>query len=172
MKRATVIFFFVGLVCLYYYFKSDNYIQHSYYEMIVKRNNPGNLRNYYTNHWVGSNWNEIPEGQFLTFETLTYGYRAMLMDLNNDVGEGTDTIHKLIMEYAPASENPTQAYIDYVSEATGISEYQHINHNDWITLGKIALYMSLFEHGLVNTDIEKKNELFTQVNFAINLLIT
>lgn len=87
----------------------------------LRNNNPGNLV------LTGIDWQgKIPnaqntDGTFEQFTSVNYGIRAMAMDLMNDFGEGTDTLRKLINEYAPAHENNTAAYITYVADSLGIN---------------------------------------------------
>lgn len=87
----------------------------------LRNNNPGNLV------ITGIGWEgKIPVAEntdhvFEQFISANYGIRAMAMDLLNDFGEGTDTLRKLITEYAPPHENNTGAYINYVAGQLGIS---------------------------------------------------
>lgn len=87
----------------------------------IRNNNPGNLV------LTGIGWEgKIPnaqntDGTFEQFTSANYGIRAMAMDIMNDFGEGTDTLRKLINEYAPPHENDTAAYIAYVADALQIN---------------------------------------------------
>lgn len=85
----------------------------------LRNNNPGNLIA------TGINWlGEVPAHQrtdsaFEQFTELRYGLRAMMKDIAGDISEGTNTLSALLHEYAPPSENNTQAYINFVSNLTG-----------------------------------------------------
>lgn len=114
--------------------------------MLIKRNNPGNIVKG-KNKWIGEI--EGDNSRFVTFESLPYGYRAMMKLLNTYISRGTNTIEKIIPVYAPASDNnPVRAYIEFVSRKTGIPANQPLIVGHLDTLAKIALAMSLFEHGI------------------------
>lgn len=118
--------------------------------MEIKRNNPGNIRKDARWTWQGEQPGTTP-GQFITFISLDDGYRAMMKDLQNKIKSGTDTIHKIIYKYAPPSDNnPTEAYIRFVSNSSGISPDIKISATDSKKIGDVAYSMSLFEHGVTD----------------------
>lgn len=120
--------------------------------MIIPRNNPGNIRKSAKFTWQGEVPGILP-GHYLSFETLTDGYRAQIKDLNTKITQGNDTIAKIITKYAPeADNNPTEKYIQYVSAKTGIDRDAKLKANDWNVTGKIAYVMSWFEHGIKDDD--------------------
>ena len=86
----------------------------------IRNNNPGNLIR------TPIAWNgKIPFAQskdtkFEQFAELRYGIRAKMLDIINDVNEGTDTVAALITEFAPKFENNTQAYINTVASMVGL----------------------------------------------------
>lgn len=120
--------------------------------MSIKRNNPGNIRKSAAYAWQG----EIPgtqPGGYVNFDTLVNGYRAQIKLLNNYIVKGTDSIKKIINKWAPPSDNnPTDDYIKFVSNKTGIDSNLKLAANDFTTLSKIALAMSFFEHGIRDAD--------------------
>jgi len=82
----------------------------------LRNNNPGDFR-------TGIAWQGITgqEMAFLTFSDVTYGLRALALDLINNISrEGYDTIRKFITKFAPPSENDTARYISFVANETGI----------------------------------------------------
>jgi hypothetical protein len=82
----------------------------------LRNNNPGDFR-------TGIAWQGITgqENGFLTFSDVTYGLRALALDLINNISkEGYDSIRKFITKFAPPSENDTDGYIAFVSRETGI----------------------------------------------------
>lgn len=116
----------------------------------IRNNNPGNL--VLTNiQWLGKVPNaQNTDGHFEQFTSIEYGIRAMAMDIINDIKKGKNTLSALINEYAPSFENNTAAYIQMVSEATGIGA------NDFIpnTTGSIAAIIKaklIVENGSVVT---------------------
>ena len=89
----------------------------------LRNNNPGNIDYNPRNQWQGQTGSD---GRFATFSEPVYGIRAMARILKNDIAAGKNTIAALISEWAPASENNTQAYIASVSQQTGIAPGQPI----------------------------------------------
>lgn len=90
----------------------------------IRNNNPGNLRDTSIT-WQG----EVPKAQkqdpeFEEFTEMKYGLRALIKDILNDMQKGKVTIHDLISEFAPSSENNTRRYIEFVVKQTGFVEYQ------------------------------------------------
>lgn len=81
----------------------------------LRNNNPGDFR-------TGIAWQGIvgDESGFLTFADITYGLRALALDLMNNIKKGVDSIRLFITKYAPPSENDTAGYIASVSSQTGI----------------------------------------------------
>lgn len=92
-----------------------------------RNNNPGNLV-ITSSAWKG----KVPVSQntddrFEQFTAMYWGVRAMLIDIIGDiVKDGLNTLNKLIPEYAPPFENNTTAYIQSVSNATGLKPSQDI----------------------------------------------
>ncbi len=77
-------------------------------------NNPGNIRK------TEVSWSHELQGvdsAFESFESMVYGYRAMIRLLRTYYNEyGLKTLAEMIAKYAPASENNTQSYISFVAE--------------------------------------------------------
>jgi hypothetical protein len=76
-------------------------------------NNPGNIR-----AGAGKFLGEIKSpDNFRAFSDLFYGYRAILKIFDTYYKRGLTTLAQMLMTYAPPSDNnPTNAYIDYVSK--------------------------------------------------------
>lgn len=81
----------------------------------LRNNNPGDFR-------VGIAWQGMigAENGFITFQDVTWGLRALALDLINNINKGNDTITTFITQYAPPSENDTVGYIASVSSDTGL----------------------------------------------------
>jgi hypothetical protein len=95
------------------------------YPLGLRNNNPGNLRAT-SDQWQGM----IGTNQgFVQFKDISYGIRALAIDLAGDIREGKNTIEALITEFAPPSENDTRAYINAVATYTGIGWDQTLNPN-------------------------------------------
>ena len=90
----------------------------------VRNNNPGNIRTNSTK-WVGKVGDD---GSFVTFSTPEKGVRAMAKTLETYQDKhNLKTPAQIIGRYAPPNENNTQAYINAVSEAAGLSPNQEID---------------------------------------------
>lgn len=94
----------------------------SSYPIGLRNNNPGNIR-------PGSPWQGMvgTNNNFVVFSNMTYGLRALGIDISNKYFRGLNTITKIISVYAPPSENNTNAYINAVSGSTGIGANQEIS---------------------------------------------
>ncbi len=112
----------------------------------LRNNNPGNIR-INSDHFQG----EIKPSQdkaFKQFQTMAYGYRAMLKMLQNyKLKRGCNTLRKMISRWAPENENNTSAYILYVSDFSGISPDEEVNTLDKDLMCKIVAGMSRIENG-------------------------
>jgi hypothetical protein len=119
--------------------------------MTIENNNPGNIRKSASFTWQGEQPGTAP-GDFVVFDTLTNGYRAMIKDFQTKISNGYDTLSKIITRYAPPEENDTAAYITYVSDDTGVDADATLQADDVDTLANIAYSMSFFEHGIDQDD--------------------
>jgi hypothetical protein len=115
----------------------------------IRNNNPGNLV-ITANNWKG----KVPvaqntDGHFEQFYEVENGIRAMAYDIYGDIKQGTNTLTKLINEYAPASDgNNTNAYIAMVAEKTGLKADASIILSEHVLFEIIKAKISV-ENGLV-----------------------
>ena len=94
------------------------------------RNNPGNIR--YNPAFQGCTGND---NGFCTFQSLGFGYRAILVVLNTYYEKyNLRTIRGIITRYAPPSENKTEDYIRNVSRYSGLDSSQNLTKEDLIKL--------------------------------------
>jgi hypothetical protein len=115
-------------------------------------NNPLNIRYNAANNWQGK---ILPPatgkyGQYERFRDLVYGYRAALALLRGNayIGNGLNTIRKIITRWAPENDhNYTDSYISNVSRMTGIDPDAVITRNDKDMLTAIVYAMSIVENG-------------------------
>ena len=127
----------------------------------LRNNNPGNIRQSsvrYTGEVQPSK-----EGAFKQFQSMEYGYRAMFVLLHTYARKyGIDTIEKMISRYAPANENHTQAYIDAVSEWSGVPATSHLTTTNAEVMIPIVAAMSRVENGVeaVMAEVEKGWQMF------------
>lgn len=121
---------------------------------VFKRNNPLNIRYYYSNKWKGL----IEEnGGFCVFEHQDYGFRAAFILLKNYGKQGINTIAKIVRRFAPPLENPTDAYISFVARRMKTLGYgENIEKlkdleldlgNDML-VADLVFCMALFESGV------------------------
>lgn len=84
----------------------------------IRNNNPLNIRKTDT-FWNG----QIREGKdksFVEFKTPIWGFRAAARILMSYSRRGINTMERIVTTWAPHSENPTKAYVQYVSRETGL----------------------------------------------------
>ena len=80
----------------------------------IRNNNPGNIDRT-DDHWQGMSADQSSDPRFVVFDAPVWGLRAMARILGNDINRGHDTIRALIGEWAPGTENDTEAYIAAVA---------------------------------------------------------
>lgn len=93
----------------------------------IRNNNPGNL-NFVGQ--AGATKEGGPNGRFAVFGNMRQGVAALVKQIGLYVGRGKNTIRKIIETYAPAFENNTQAYIEAVSKAVGLSSDEPLDINN------------------------------------------
>lgn len=114
----------------------------------IRNNNPGNIRR--GNEWQG----QIPDAQrtdsaFCQFVTPEYGIRAMCIILRNyQQKHGLNTVSGIIRRWAPPGENDTQAYIDNVARATGVTPDQPVDTGDPYFMTKLLQAIIRHENGI------------------------
>jgi hypothetical protein len=127
----------------------------------LRNNNPGNIRQSsvrYTGEVQPSK-----DGAFKQFQSMEYGYRAMFVLLHTYARKhGINTIEGMISRYAPANENHTQAYIDAVSEWSGVPSTSHLTTTNAEVMIPIVAAMSRVENGVeaVMAEVEKGWQMF------------
>lgn len=129
------------------FFKKKNSQKKNDVKTGTSLNNPGNIRKSATTY-EGETQSNSPS--FKSFSSLAYGYRAMIVILRYYfVHHGDKTLSDMIYRYAPPMDNnPTDAYIDFISQETGINPFS--DAKDWLYNPKIidiVISMSKFEQG-------------------------
>lgn len=136
----------------------------------LRNNNPGNIRISKTKY-LG----EVQPSQdsaFKQFTTMAYGYRAMFTLLYTyQKKHGISTIADAIIRYAPSIENHTTAYIDAVSEWSGVPATSHITTTNADVMIPIVAAMSRVENGVpaVMSEVEAGWKLFIE-DFRAHIL--
>lgn len=86
----------------------------------LRNHNPGNIRRS-SDRWLGLAPVQT-DPDYFQFDTPLYGLRAMARVLDNYARRhGLRTVRELIARWAPAGENPTAAYVDFVAGELGVS---------------------------------------------------
>lgn len=112
----------------------------------IRNNNPLNIR--IGNTWLGERDNPTDDA-FEEFVAIEYGYRAAFCILRRYIKRyHKDTISAIISTWAPASENNTQRYIDFVSDQMKISSMDVIDYSDKVTMLRLVAAMQLMECGV------------------------
>lgn len=93
----------------------------------IRNNNPGNLREFGI-PWKGKTGSD---GAFTKFATPELGIRAMTKDIYGDFArKGKRTVRAITSEYAPPTENNTNAYVNTVAQALGVGPDDEIDLTD------------------------------------------
>lgn len=126
----------------------------------LRNNNPGNIRLSSTRYQGEV---DSSDTAFKQFKTMAHGYRAMFVLLYTYQKKyHLHTIAEMITRYAPAVENHTQAYIEAVSEWSGVPATSHITATNGDIMVPVVAAMSRVENGTVAvmSDVEKGWKLF------------
>lgn len=111
----------------------------------LRNNNPLNIR--IGNTWLGER-DHPTDNAFEEFVSLEYGYRAAFCILRRYIKRyHKDTIIDIVSTWAPASENDTQKYIDFVSKTMLLPPDAHIKYTDREAMVKLADAMTRYECG-------------------------
>lgn len=122
----------------------------------LRNNNPGNLR-VSPHPWRGKVTVGKKDKKFEEFETVAYGYRALLITLRTYIRKyKLTTLRAIISRWAPPTENNTEMYVIKVASETGIPPGLMVKETDKEGLIKIACAISLVENGVpaVRADVE------------------
>lgn len=112
----------------------------------IRNNNPLNIR--IGNTWLGER-NNPTDDAFEEFVSIEYGYRAAFCILRRYIKRyHKNTISAIISTWAPASENNTQRYIDFVAAQMKISPVDVIDYGDKVQMMHLVAAMQLMECGV------------------------
>lgn len=112
---------------------------------MIGKNNPLNIRYNRFNQWKGLDLQKPQTKGFCNFIDVRYSIRACAYLLMRTYRKkGLRTYTELIRRYAPESENPTFAYIDYVVPAHRFSFDCPVTQWDF---AQMIFKMSVFESG-------------------------
>nr|DAV86067.1 MAG TPA: virion protein [Caudoviricetes sp.] len=112
----------------------------------LRNNNPGNLR-LSKDKWQGLRAVQTDKA-FFQFETMAYGYRALIRTLQNYRKlHKCQTIADFINRYAPKIENNTAGYIQRVCREMQVPTTYVPDVNDKATMCNFAAAISQVENG-------------------------
>lgn len=113
----------------------------------IRNNNPLNIR--IGNTWLGERHPaECDDPCFEQFTSMIYGLRAAFCILRRYIRHyHRNTIRLIVTSWAPASENDTERYIDFVAKQVGISPDEKIDYSDKATMCAIVQAMAQMECG-------------------------
>lgn len=138
----------------------------------IRSNNPGNLRGLPT--FKGAS--RARDG-FLIFDTEVNGVRAAAMTLHTYYfGHGLRRVSDIISRWAPNQENPTEAYIEFVGNAMGMTHQQmyaddvHLDHA-WQAV-KMLTGIFHYENGLPCPEWHSWPDWYCVNTFVRALLVT
>ena len=118
----------------------------------IRNNNPLNIR--IGNSWLGERMNPT-DPAFEEFVAIEYGYRAAFCILRRYIRRyNKNTIKAIVSTWAPANENNTQRYIDFVADKMQISPSDIIDYSDKVKMIRLVAAMQIMECG-VPADITK-----------------
>jgi hypothetical protein len=114
-----------------------------------RNHNPGNLRWYESDPWIGlANPPQDADG-FCVFIEDRWGIRALAKDLLAKYRRGLTTVTAIIEVYAPPNENDTAAYITAVADSCGVKSDAAITLENYGLLLTFARAVILHENGRI-----------------------
>lgn len=136
----------------------------------VRNNNPGNLR-------IGIAWDglcprasmtaaQLAETDFCVFVSPAWGFRALAVNMRTAWSTGLRSVRELIFHYAPANENPTEAYIQAVCKMMQVASFLPLNLDNAAQLESLCKAVATVEAGGWD-GFWKDDDLNTGINLAL-----
>lgn len=115
----------------------------------IRNNNPGNVEHSPSNKWLGLADNPS-DGRYCRFDNPRYGIRAfVLLLLKYQTEYRLKTISAMLNRYAPRQDNnATDAYIEHVAKAAGVTGKTPVSIRDFRTAKAIVTAIIDFENGM------------------------
>ena len=115
----------------------------------IRNNNPGNVEHSPSNKWLGLADNPS-DGRYCRFDNPRYGIRAfVLLLLKYQTEYRLKTISAMLNRYAPRQDNnATDAYIEHVAKAAGVTGKTPVSIRDFRTAKAIVTAIIEFENGM------------------------
>lgn len=121
----------------------------------IRNNNPMNIIKTKNARWIGLSADQ-PDGTFLKFEEMVYGYRAGIIIITKTYyNRGWSNIDSIITHYAPSTENNTEAYIRGVVKRLRERGYPGISRHSLlprpsVTTAKLWIEIVIAIHNIEN----------------------
>lgn len=105
----------------------------------IEKHNPGNLVKTGA-LWEGQVKNK---GRFIAFRDSYYGLRALcIVLLRYETRHGIDTVHEVVVRFAPPHENNTKKYAKHVAGQLGLGIHEEMSVKFYLPLlMKAIIYM-------------------------------
>ena len=115
-----------------------------------QNNNPGNIRLINPSDTAFMGEIRPNHSAFRKFQSMPYGYRALMKNLQALINSGSDTIWKIIHKWAPFGDgnNNPDNYSLTVQKRSGINYNKKLNPGDLDSLIKISAAISFVENGI------------------------
>lgn len=110
-----------------------------------RHNNPGNL--VFAGQRGATKGETVAGHTFAKFEKMEDGIAALYRQLQLFQKRGVDTISEVMEIYAPSKTNNTAAYVQALSQSTGLDPNQQLNFNDPATAAAMIRGISKHEAG-------------------------
>ncbi len=109
----------------------------------IRNNNPGNIKR---NNIAWEGMQAVQNDRdFVQFESPEYGFRAITRILRTYESRGVVTVRGIINTYAPAEENNTANYINFVAQRLNVSPDVELDFN--VQLFNLIKAITIFENG-------------------------
>ena len=115
----------------------------------IRNNNPGNVEHSPSNKWLGLSDNPS-DGRYCRFDNPRHGIRAfVLLLLKYQTEYRLKTISAMLNRYAPRQDNnATDAYIEHVAKAAGVTGKTPVSIRDFRIAKAIVTAIIEFENGM------------------------
>jgi len=110
----------------------------------IRNNNPGNIRDF------GIPWEGLAgkdNADFCKFKSAHHGLRALSRDMITKIGNGVNTVDKIISKHAPPNENDTSSYIKHVARIVSNGDRHKVLKADDSTLALLVKTIVKHENG-------------------------
>lgn len=113
----------------------------------IRNNNPLNIRRSNT-PWLGK-CDRVIDPEFEQFRNILYGIRAAFLTIRSyEIKHHVSTVEKILLRWAPPTENNTEAYINFVSGRMNVQPSTQVDSTDKLTMCRLVSAMAFYENGV------------------------